>query len=411
MAKKVKQEPIDENQKEIKILFTSNEMLINSIKDCINKGKVDSLNLVLKAIKENNQQILSIDSSLESKVNEQNNYINEIMNAQSNDGSDDNDVSSQQMFDFNQNVESVADDSIYLSNVEDTDLQYDLIPLPSNGECYKTKNSKVAVAYLTAESENLITSPHLYRDDMIIDALLKYHVLSKNIDISELTDGDVDAIMLWLRATGYGTDYPVIVKDPQTKEDFETVIDLSKVKYKEFNLHGDENGCFTYILPYSKVEVKFKYLTYLEEKQLRKLNQMDDNDSKSSMINYYCNSLIDSLKNEENITNDERIKINDALDIISQWSKKNNKAITVNHLITNRLERSIVSINGETDKQKIMEMIKRMPARDSLMLRRYMEENKPGVDWNVEIEKPKSLGGGSMTIFLDWGADAFLNIE
>lgn len=408
MAKKIKQEPLDENQKEIKILFTSNEMLINSIKDCISKGKVDSLNLILKAIKENNQQILSIDNTLEEKVNEQNSYINEIMNSQK---SEDEDADTSQVFDFNNSIENLTDDSIYLSNIEDTDLQYDLIPLPSNGECYKTKNTKIAVAYLTAESENLITSPHLYRDDMIIDALLKYHVLSKNIDINELTDGDVDAIMLWLRATGYGTDYPVIVKDPQTKEDFETVIDLSKVKYKEFKLHADENGYFSYTLPYSKVDVKFKYLTYLEEKQLRRLNQMDDVESKSSMINYYCNSLLENLKNENNISNDERIKINDALDVISQWGKKNHKAITVNHLITNRLEKSIVSINGETDKQKIASMIKRMPARDSLMLRRYIEENKPGVDWNVEIEKPKSLGGGSMTIFLDWGADAFLNIE
>lgn len=409
MAKKEKKVVLDENQKEIKILFTSNEMLINSIKDCINREKTDSLNLILKAIKENNQQILSIDNTLESQIKEQNNYINEIMNDR--DDIDDKSSSLDSTFDFNKNVETVTDDNLYLSNIDDTDLQYDLIPLPSNGECYATKNAKIAVAYLTAESENLITSPHLYRDDMIIDALLKYHVLSKNININELTDGDVDAIMLWLRATGYGSDYPVIVKDPQTKEDFETIIDLSKVKYKEFKLKGDENGYFTYILPYSKVEIKFKYLTYLEEKQLRKLNQMDDNDSRASMISYYCNNLIDSLKLENNITDDERIKLNDALTVVKKWGEKNNKSITVNHLITNRLEKSIVSINGETDKQKISEMIKRMPARDSLMLRRYIEENKPGVDWNVEIEKPQSLGGGSMTIFLDWGADAFLNIE
>ena len=43
----------------------------------------------------------------------------------------------------------------------DPNVQYDIIPLPSKGECYMSKIDKLPVAYLTAADENLITSPNL----------------------------------------------------------------------------------------------------------------------------------------------------------------------------------------------------------------------------------------------------------
>ena len=50
---------------------------------------------------------------------------------------------------------------------------YDIIPLPSKGECYKNKQGRIAVSYLTAMDENIIISPNLYRDNMVLDILLK----------------------------------------------------------------------------------------------------------------------------------------------------------------------------------------------------------------------------------------------
>ena len=45
---------------------------------------------------------------------------------------------------------------------EDSLAMYDIIPLPSKGECYRNKKDRVKVAYLTAADENIITSPNLY---------------------------------------------------------------------------------------------------------------------------------------------------------------------------------------------------------------------------------------------------------
>ncbi len=46
---------------------------------------------------------------------------------------------------------------------------YDVIPLPSGGECYPNKMGKVKVAYLTAYDENILVSPNLYRDNKVLD--------------------------------------------------------------------------------------------------------------------------------------------------------------------------------------------------------------------------------------------------
>ena len=79
-------------------------------------------------------------------------------------------------------------------------------------------------------------------------------------------------------------------------------------------------------------------------------------------------------------------------------------------MITNRLEMSIVSINGETDRKYISKYVKNMNVKDSLMLRRYILENEPGVNFEIEIERPLSLGGGSFKTFLEWDDSVFLNI-
>ena len=47
-------------------------------------------------------------------------------------------------------------------------VQYDMLPLPSKGECYDNGMSTIAVSYLTANDENMIVSPNLYHDGLIL---------------------------------------------------------------------------------------------------------------------------------------------------------------------------------------------------------------------------------------------------
>ena len=106
--------------------------------------------------------------------------------------------------------------------------QYEWVELPSKGECYPHKKGKVPVAYLTAADENIIVSKELRSKRKVSDTLLERKILDKSFRVKEFCIGDRDAILLWLRKTGYGNEYKVIEvgEDGKNKE---TVIDLDKV--------------------------------------------------------------------------------------------------------------------------------------------------------------------------------------
>ena len=289
---------------------------------------------------------------------------------------------------------------------------YDIIPLPSNGECYGKKIGRLPVAYLTAYDENLITSPNLYRDGLVIDLLLKNKVKDKSINVDSLVSGDVDAIVLFLRATSYGTEFPISVTDPKTGQNIETVVDLSTIKTKEFKLKGDDNGHFEYKLPKSGKMVKFKYLTRKEENDLRTLNELENKGLVSGQLKAITKSIQDALRADDILDGKEKQSIFDSSKKIEDWANRIEKKSRVqfNKAITNRMEMQIVSIDCETDRKKIKELINAMPANDSLHLRRYILDNEPGLDFEIEINRPESMGGGSFKTFLEWDDTVFLNI-
>ena len=73
-------------------------------------------------------------------------------------------------------------------------VQYDVIPLPSNGMCYPETSplrcGRIPVAYLTAADENIISSPNAYRDGKLLDIILERKILDKRINGSDVSSGD-----------------------------------------------------------------------------------------------------------------------------------------------------------------------------------------------------------------------------
>ena len=289
---------------------------------------------------------------------------------------------------------------------------FDVIPLPSKGEAYKDKLAKMSVAYLTAYDENMIVSPNLYRDNLILDYILQEKLLSRQIDPMDLLEGDRDAIILFLRASGYGNEYPITATDDITGREFDAVVDLSKLKYKEFNLKGDSNGWFPYTLPQSGIEVKFRFPTHRDKLMLEKMQEAEENLTRKITIQNYVNTLDLYIENDNNVTNEEKIKIRQAIRTLENWSESIDDEDTVkfNHTLTNRLNLLLMEVNGITDKKYIQDFIRKMSVRDSSALRKYMQQNEPGIDYNIEVERPASLGGGSIKTFLQLDQFLFLNI-
>ena len=288
--------------------------------------------------------------------------------------------------------------------------KYDVIPLPSKGQCYPNKKDEIPVAFMTAYDENLIMSPNLYKNGLFLDYLLRSKVMSNEIDPDDMVQGDRDAIVLWLRATSYGTDYPITVTD-KDGHTFDTTIDLSEIKYKDFNLKGDAYGYFTYTLPVSGDVIKFKFLSYKENKMLQKLSEEDNSKIKKGNLANIIESVGEYIDNDENLKRELKIKLTTAVGSLQEYydSIEEDDDTLVLHAITNHLEMSIMAINDITDREYIHDYVKNMSVRDSSALRTYIYENEPGVNFNIEVKRPESLGGGSETTFLRLDQFLFLN--
>jgi hypothetical protein len=289
----------------------------------------------------------------------------------------------------------------------------DIIQLPSNGQCYRNKMARVPVSYLTAYDENIIMSPNLYKDGLVIDYLLKNKIMNKEINVDDLVSGDIDAIVLYLRATSYGPDFPIVVADPETGEQIETTVDLTTLKPKEFTLIGDENGWFEYVTPIKKDTIKFRYLTRKQEKQLKKVTELESIGTKAFMLDEEKQTLLAALVGDEYIGDNDKKVIKAAASVIDRWTEKLKKVneSKFTKIMTNAMQLQIVAVNGNTDREFIRKYINQMPARDSLMLRKYINDNRPGIDFNIEVQRPESLGGGSFKTFLNWDDSVFLNIS
>ena len=426
-----------EQESEIKMLLANNEMLEKSKKEAEERGNKASVEQIKRAQKEVIDHINMIDSSMtpsssqptslstkkKTSLKQENLFdtdmsIFDILNENEKDNAEietatkvTEEETPWSEVDMTPSETTIADKTTF--NDIDPSVQYDVIQLPSNGQCYRSKIDRVPVAYLTAYDENIITSPNLYKDGLVIDFLLKNKIVNKEINVDDLVSGDADAIILFLRATSYGPEFPIVVNDPETGEQIDTTVDLTTLKPKEFKLIGDENGWFEYTTPIKKDVIKFRYMTRKQEKQLRKVTELENYGTKAFMLNTEKETLLAALVGDNNINENEKRVIKSAATIMEAWSKKLKKLneSQFTRIMTNAMQLQIMAVNGNTDREFIRKYINQMPARDSLMLRKYINDNRPGIDFNIEVQRPESLGGGSFKTFLNWDDSVFLNIS
>lgn len=233
---------------------------------------------------------------------------------------------------------------------------FDVIPLPSKGKTYKSKKANIRVAYLTTADENILTSPNLLQSGEFLEILINRKILEPSLRYKDLLPGDRNAIMIWLRATGYGEMYPVTLLD-ENNEPFDTEINLNNLKTKESPVEPDEEGLYTFVLPLMKSTVKFKLLTCGE---------------------------IDEL--EKTITEEQE------------------RGVPVNNTNTYKFERMIVEVNGSRDRNLIKDFAGLIRVGDAKALDNYIDEVESGIDLTIEVTTP---GGGSVATFLPLNLNFF----
>lgn len=305
--------------------------------------------------------------------------------------------------------EKLLVESFNLDNIPDY-VQYDIIPLPSNGQCYKHKKSRVPVAYLTASDENLIASPNMYRDGKLLDVILKRKILDKDFNVDELCSGDRDAIILWLRATSYGDEFPIVATNPENGKQYNISVNLSEFKYYDFNLESNENGNFEYQTDNGDV-FEFKFLNRADEDELKNNIIGSRNESnRIAMLKSVASmaAVMDDMEFSEEDRQHLKEDVDEIIEIVGGEIPDVGEMAYAN-TITEQMIIHTVAVNGNTDKEYIKNYVENMRAKDARAYRDYFTKNRPGVDFSLKVNIPESDGGGSFDTFLRLDDTVFLN--
>ena len=111
-------------------------------------------------------------------------------------------------------------------------LPHDVVTLPTGGVFYKSKKKSVKVGYLTANDENYLIGAGRSSENIILK-LLRNKVYEHDLRPEELLDGDVEAILIFLRNTSFGSEYTVNLVDPSNSKTFSHTIVLDELNIKK----------------------------------------------------------------------------------------------------------------------------------------------------------------------------------
>jgi len=225
--------------------------------------------------------------------------------------------------------------------------------LPSQGKFYKNKKKSIKVGYLTAQDENILIS-NTGGDDLV-RKLIKSKVYEPDFNVDDLLEGDMEAIMIFLRNTAFGPEYNFTLTDPKTAKNFQTSVRLDELNITEVTTEPGSDGLFELKLPKSGNLIKCRLLTIGDIKRL-----------------------------------------NDTMDQYPQG--------VVAPVVTNRLEMQIVSVDGNESREDIARFVLGLPISDSKFIRKSLNNCEPRLDLQRQVTAPS---GEKVNVRITFGAEFF----
>jgi hypothetical protein len=218
-------------------------------------------------------------------------------------------------------------------------LPHDVVKLPTGGVFYKNKKKSVKVGYLTAADENILMAGDSIGKDGLVITLLRNKLYEPDLRPDELLQGDLEAILIFLRNSAFGPEYNITLTDPDTNKKFETTILLDELYIKETKEKPNDEGYFIVQLPKSNSTVKLKPLSFGELSELDK------------MADQYPVGRIAPKQT---------------------W----------------KLNKMVVEIDGNSDVAHITQTIDSLPISDAKFIRNFVEENEPRLDLVRKVNAP-----------------------
>ena len=222
----------------------------------------------------------------------------------------------------------------------------DYVMLPSKGRIYPPDSplhnlEEIEVRHLTAADEDILTSRALLRTGKAIDTMLSNVLMNKSVNVNDFISGDKNAILTFLRITGYGPEYDVEIDCPGCNESIKHEFDLSKLtmRFLDVDPLADGQNKFDFVLP-SGARIEFKLLNSAEDQKI----------------------------------SEEQEKLRRAT----------NSPLEKN--VTTKYKHQIVSVNDKEEQIFINNFVDTMNLRDSRAFRTYLEEVEPDVDMKQEYK-------------------------
>lgn len=247
------------------------------------------------------------------------------------------------------------EENLYKAATENFSLPHDIVQLPTGGVFYKSKKKSVKVGYLTANDENYLIGSSNSGENIIL-SLLRNKLYEHDLRPEELLNGDVEAILIYLRNTSFGSEYTVNLIDPKTNKPFTATITLDELNLRKTEVQPDNDGTFTTRLPRTGVTVKLRPTTF-----------------------------------------------NDTLDIdkmVSQYPPGRQAP-----KVTWKLLKHIVEIDGDSDRGKIATFVETLPIMDSKYIRQFLRDNEPSLDLKRTVIAPS---GELVSFEITFGVEFFL---
>ena len=229
-------------------------------------------------------------------------------------------------------------------------LPHDVVTLPSQGIFYKNKKKSLKIGYLTASDENILMGGGT---DVTLN-LLRAKIYEPDVRVEDLIEGDVEAILIFLRNTAFGPELSLSLTDPLTKKPFQTAVLLDQLSIINGQQPNDD-GTFTVFLPKSQSTIKIRPLNYGEIMEIARLSET-----------YPQGRTVPK--------------------------------------VTWRMQKEIVEVDGSTDKAVIGKFIESLPIADSKFIRNFMNLNEPRLDMTRMLIAPS---GEKLTVNVGFGADFF----
>lgn len=229
------------------------------------------------------------------------------------------------------------------------EIPVETVPLPSAGRVYPRESpvsgrETVEIRAGTAREEDILTSRALLKKGTVITELIRSCLVDKTVNPVDLLTGDRNALMVAIRITMYTADYDVELECGECGTKAPRTFNLGELPIRRLELDPVEecSNLFEFVLPHTGRAVRFRFLTGRDEEDI--------------LANAEKQKKLGLMQGEANVTSN--------------------------------LLHSIVSINGVTDRVKITNFVRMMPARDSLALRNHIHDHEPGIIMRQEVSCP-----------------------